>query len=101
MGNGQLVEQTQQVERSEGKTAPKEPSMYRVRMHNDDYTPMEFVIEVLEKFFSMSHDQATQTMLTVHYRGSAVCGIYTRDIAETKGGTSQPICTVVRTSATV
>ena len=51
---------------------------------NDDYTPMEFVVEVLERFFSMSREKATQIMLHVHTRGKGVCGIYTRDVAETK-----------------
>lgn len=62
----------------------KQPSMYQVIMYNDDYTPMEFVVEILETFFSMDREKATQVMLTVHTQGKAVCGIYTRDIAETK-----------------
>ena len=62
----------------------KKPSMYRVIMFNDDYTPMEFVVEILETFFTMDRDKATQVMLTVHTQGKAVCGIFTRDIAETK-----------------
>ena len=62
----------------------KRPSMYSVVMLNDDYTPMEFVVEVLLKFFSKTPEQATQIMLTVHTKGSAVCAVYTRDIAETK-----------------
>lgn len=62
----------------------KRPSLYKVLMLNDDYTPMEFVVEVLEQFFAMSREKATSVMLTVHTRGKAVCGVYTRDIAETK-----------------
>ena len=58
--------------------------MYKVILLNDDYTPMEFVVHVLELFFSMNRDKATQIMLHVHTRGKGVCGIYTRDIAETK-----------------
>ena len=58
--------------------------MYRVILINDDYTPMDFVIEVLEQFFRMSGEQAVQVMLAVHTEGSAVCGIYTRDVAETR-----------------
>ena len=62
----------------------KRPSMYKVLMLNDDYTPMEFVIYVLESFFSMSHDEATQVMLHVHQKGVGVCGVFTYEIAETK-----------------
>ena len=68
--------------KSRSKT--KKPSMYRVLMLNDDYTPMEFVIHVLESFFNKSHDEATQVMLHVHQRGVGVCGVYTYEIAETK-----------------
>ena len=60
------------------------PSLYRVLMHNDDYTTMEFVIEVLQMFFSMSMERATHVMLQIHNEGSAVCGVYPKDIAETK-----------------
>ncbi|RMF13334.1 MAG: ATP-dependent Clp protease adapter ClpS [Gammaproteobacteria bacterium] len=66
------------------KPQVKKPSLYKVVMLNDDYTPMDFVVEVLMKFFGMSEPQATQVMLTVHTQGKAVCGVYTRDIAETK-----------------
>ncbi|MFT4021939.1 MAG: ATP-dependent Clp protease adapter ClpS [Acinetobacter sp.] len=69
------------------KVAPpefKRPPLYAVVLMNDDYTPMEFVIEILQEFFAMSLDQATQVMLTVHYEGKGVAGIYPRDIAETK-----------------
>jgi len=62
----------------------KRPPMYKVVLLNDDYTPMDFVVEILETFFSMSRERATHVMLTVHVHGKAVCGIYTRDIAETK-----------------
>lgn len=62
----------------------KRPPLYKVVLHNDDYTPMEFVVEVLEQFFSMNREKATQIMLHVHTRGKGVCGIYTKDIAETK-----------------
>ena len=53
-------------------------------MYNDDYTPMDFVVEVLERFFGLNREQATRIMLTVHTEGKAVCGVFTRDIAETK-----------------
>ena len=62
----------------------KKPRMYAVIMINDDYTPMEFVVEVLQSYFSKTLEQATQIMLAVHTQGSAVCAIHTRDIAETK-----------------
>ena len=64
----------------------KRPPMYQVVMINDDFTPMEFVVEILEMFFGMHREQATRVMLKVHTEGRAVCGIYTRDIAETKAG---------------
>lgn len=60
------------------------PQMYKVVLLNDDYTPMEFVVEILETFFYMNREKATQVMLAVHTQGKGVCGIYTRDIAETK-----------------
>ncbi|MBS9432910.1 ATP-dependent Clp protease adapter ClpS [Photorhabdus luminescens] len=60
------------------------PSMYQVILNNDDYTPMEFVVDVLRKFFSYDIERATQLMLDVHYQGKAVCGVYTAEVAETK-----------------
>ncbi len=66
------------------KPKAKKPSMYRVIMLNDDYTPMEFVVMVLERFFSKSNDEATQIMLHVHQKGVGVCGVYTYEISETK-----------------
>jgi ATP-dependent Clp protease adaptor protein ClpS len=62
----------------------RKPRLYRVVMLNDDYTPMEFVVHVLESFFSMNRELATRVMLKVHTEGRAVCGVFTRDIAETK-----------------
>lgn len=62
----------------------KKPPMYKVILLNDDYTPMEFVVEVLEMYFHMDRERATQVMLQVHQRGLGVCGIFTRDVAETK-----------------
>ncbi len=64
------------------KTAP--PRMYKVILFNDDFTTMEFVIEVLQRFFAIKHERAMQIMLKVHNEGSAICGIYVRDVAETK-----------------
>ena len=68
----------------EEKPKLKRPPLYKVVMLNDDYTPMEFVVEILERFFYMSREKATHVMLTVHTKGKAVCGIYSRDVAETK-----------------
>ena len=62
----------------------KRPSLYRVVLMNDDYTPMEFVVHILEYFFAMNREKATQVMLAVHTQGKGVCGVYTKDIAETK-----------------
>lgn len=60
------------------------PPMYKVVLHNDDYTPMDFVIDVLSRFFNMQYEKASEVMLQVHYEGKAVCGIFTAGIAETK-----------------
>jgi ATP-dependent Clp protease adaptor protein ClpS len=60
------------------------PSLYKVLLLNDDYTPMEFVVHVLERFFGKSREEATRIMLHVHQRGVGVCGIYTFEVAETK-----------------
>jgi ATP-dependent Clp protease adaptor protein ClpS len=68
----------------ESKPEVKKPPLFKVVLINDDYTPMEFVVEVLEMFFRMNREQATHVMLTVHTQGKGVCGIFTRDIAETK-----------------
>jgi ATP-dependent Clp protease adaptor protein ClpS len=70
------------VVKSKPKT--KKPSLYKVLLLNDDYTPMEFVVHVLERFFSKSREEATRIMLHVHRRGVGVCGVYTYEVAETK-----------------
>ena len=62
----------------------KPPPMFKVMLLNDDYTPMEFVVVVLQKFFGMTRERATQVMLKVHREGIGVCGVYPRDIATTK-----------------
>lgn len=62
----------------------KKPSLYRVLLLNDDYTPMEFVVFVLERFFNRSREQATRIMLHVHQKGVGLCGVYTYEVAETK-----------------
>ena len=66
------------------RTRPKKPSMFKVLMLNDDYTPMEFVVMVLKRFFNMDLEQATRVMLHVHQKGVGVCGIFPYEIAETK-----------------
>jgi ATP-dependent Clp protease adaptor protein ClpS len=68
----------------EARPKLKRPPMYKVILLNDDYTPMEFVVQILETFFSMGREKATRVMLNVHTRGKGVCGIFTRDVAETK-----------------
>mgnify|MGYP003536588078 FL=1 len=70
------------VEEASPKT--KEPPQFQVVLLNDDYTPMEFVVDVLEKFFRMNRPTATRVMLEVHTRGKGVCGVFTYEIAETK-----------------
>ncbi len=66
------------------RTKPKKPSQYKVLLLNDDYTPMEFVVMVLKRFFSMDIEQATRVMLHVHQKGVGICGIFTYEVAETK-----------------
>ncbi len=70
------------------KTRPKtkRPNLYKVLLLNDDYTPMEFVVHVLERFFKKSRQEATSIMLHVHQKGVGICGVYTYEIAETKVG---------------
>jgi ATP-dependent Clp protease adaptor protein ClpS len=72
------------VQESKPKPKLKKPRMYTVVLLNDDYTPMEFVVEILEDFFYLDRQSATQVMLAVHTKGKGVCGIFTKDIAETK-----------------
>ncbi|WP_297292735.1 ATP-dependent Clp protease adapter ClpS [Oceanicoccus sp.] len=78
------IERDGDVALAEARPELKPPSMYQVVLLNDDYTPMEFVVEILEMFFYMGREKATQVMLAVHTQGKGVCGIYTKDIAETK-----------------
>ncbi|WP_035918637.1 ATP-dependent Clp protease adapter ClpS [Legionella fairfieldensis] len=72
------------VAESKALPALKEPKKYKVILLNDDYTPMEFVVDVLKRFFHLNEELATQVMLQVHIVGKGVCGVFTRDIAETK-----------------
>jgi ATP-dependent Clp protease adaptor protein ClpS len=66
------------------RTRTRKPAMYKVLMLNDDYTPMEFVVHVLERFFNKSREESTRIMLHVHRRGVGVCGVFTYEVAETK-----------------
>lgn len=75
--DGQVVTQTADPQLAQ-------PPLYKVILYNDDFTPMEFVVEVLQTFFYMESEKAVQVMLAVHTQGKATCGIFTRDIAETK-----------------
>ena len=70
------------LEKQPTKTKP--PPMFKVMLYNDDYTPMEFVVQVLQKFFPLTREQATQIMLKVHKEGMGVCGLYPKDVAATK-----------------
>ncbi|QEI07303.1 ATP-dependent Clp protease adapter ClpS [Pigmentiphaga aceris] len=79
---GSQKSQTTLLERETAQVKP--PPMFKVVLLNDDFTPMEFVVLILQKFFSKGHEQATQIMLNVHQQGRGVCGIYPRDVASTK-----------------
>jgi ATP-dependent Clp protease adaptor protein ClpS len=77
-----IIPESDVLDKEEAQVKP--PAMYKVVLNNDDYTPMDFVIEVLQKFFSMNMEKATQLMLNVHYEGKAICGTFTAEVAETK-----------------
>ena len=81
-GNGGTGNQTGVVTKTKPKT--KKPSMYKVLLLNDDYTPMEFVVHVLERFFRKNREEATRIMLHVHHHGIGECGVFTYEVAETK-----------------
>ena len=66
------------------KAKPKKPSMYKVFLVNDDFTPMDFVVHILERFFGKNKDEATEIMMNVHRKGVGLCGVYTYEVAETK-----------------
>jgi len=80
--NGKQAPGTGVVVKTRSRT--KKPSMYKVLMLNDDFTPMEFVVHVLESIFGKSREDATRIMLHVHQRGVGICGVYTFEVAETK-----------------
>lgn|SRR5690554_1772735 len=81
---GMTKHHQQGVEEVADKSKLQPPPMYKVILNNDDYTPMDFVVDVLIKFFRMDQERATDAMLTIHYKGRAICGVYSAEIAETK-----------------
>ena len=83
-GQGDGIDDVETGVATRTRPKTKKPSNYKVLMLNDDYTPMEFVVLVLQRFFSMSLDDATRVMLQVHQQGVAVCGVFTYEVAETK-----------------
>jgi len=74
----------QVLERTQTKPKNKKPSLYKVMVLNDDYTPMDFVVHILERYFHKNRDEATSIMLNVHHEGVGICGVYTYEVAETK-----------------
>ena len=83
-GRGDGLDEAERGVVTRTRPRTKKPSNYKVLMLNDDYTPMEFVVLVLQRFFSMSIEDATRVMLQVHQQGLAVCGVFTYEVAETK-----------------
>jgi len=83
-GNGDQERERQTGLLLKPRPKTKKPSMYKVLLLNDDYTPMEFVVHILERFFSKNRQEATDIMLHVHRRGVGICGIFTYEVAETK-----------------
>lgn len=84
MGNSDKTHREGEHDVQEAPPELKRPPQYKVMLLNDDYTPMDFVVEVLETFFRMTREQATRVMLHVHTRGKGECGTFPRDVAETK-----------------
>ena len=84
MSDQEQIRHDDELAIQEAKPKTKKPPMYKVVLLNDDYTPMEFVVHILENFFKMNREKATRIMLHVHTRGKGVCGVFTRDVAETK-----------------
>ena len=80
----QAMSQSDTKTRVKIRTRTERPKLHKVILVNDDFTPMDFVVVVLETFFTMDRERATQVMLHVHTRGKGVCGVYTREVAETK-----------------
>ena len=79
-----LTQQNDGLVVQEARPQLKKPPLYKVILLNDDYTPMEFVVRVLERYFHKSREEATRIMLQVHQKGMGICGVFTREVAETK-----------------
>ena len=84
MSKENIERSDQALQEHEQKEELKQPPLYSVLLLNDDYTPMDFVVEVLSRFFGMNEEKATDVMLAIHYKGKANCGVYTAEVAETK-----------------
>ncbi len=84
MSDDQYTDLDDNLDVQEAKPKLKRPPLYKVILLNDDYTPMDFVVQVLETFFSMNREKATHVMIQVHTKGRGICGVFTREIAETK-----------------
>lgn len=84
MSRNNVIGVNREKQREAAKQKVQPPSMYKVLLNNDNYTPMDFVVEVIMRFFGLDQEKANQLMLTVHYRGKAICGVYIAEIAETK-----------------
>lgn len=84
MGDTRVWTDFSQTQKQKSDEGLQPPSMYKVILNNDDYTPMEFVVDVLQRFFAYDIERATALMLTVHYQGRAICGVFTAEVAETK-----------------
>jgi ATP-dependent Clp protease adaptor protein ClpS len=82
--NTEVIMESTELMVQEAKPQLKQPGLYQIIMHNDDFTPMEFVVVVLELFFNLERTSATRVMYEVHTTGKAVCGIFSKDVAETK-----------------
>ncbi|MFT5114011.1 MAG: ATP-dependent Clp protease adaptor protein ClpS [Parasphingorhabdus sp.] len=84
MSDSKEIQKTGDTSLQEAKPKVKKPRMYKVMLMNDDYTPMDFVVAVLERYFRKTREQAVEIMLTVHNKGSGLCGVFAYEVAETK-----------------
>jgi ATP-dependent Clp protease adaptor protein ClpS len=84
MNEGKEIQRSGGLAIEEARPKLKKPKLYKVMLLNDDYTPMEFVVEVIQQFFSQSREQAVRIMLNVHQKGVGVCGLYANEVAEMK-----------------